>query len=207
MTRSAALLFAALPAVLQAFTPGVELSVSPTNIVVSEKAEATISVLLPRRATPSLSAGFIPEGMRLQMERQQVRTDGGTAWRYVAKVPVAGDEAGVKRLGPVTAHVPVRTDFFGMVSQTAELKSGTVELVVVGPPEEGRPASFCGAIAASFGAVASVDANICTSGDPLLFTLELAGATDPAMVYAPPVGPLFKGTSFRLDDADFDVFI
>lgn len=201
MTRFAALLVAALPVVLQAFTPGVELSISPTNIVVSQTAEATISILLPRRATPSLSANFIPEGRRLQMERQQVRVNGGVAWRYVAKVPVAGDEAGVRRLGPVTAQIPVRTDFFGMVSQTAELKSGTVELVVVGPPEANRPASFCGAIAESFRAVASVDANVCMSGDPLLFTLELSGAADSAMVYAPPVGRTFKGTSFRLDEA------
>jgi hypothetical protein len=197
----AALLFAALPVVLQAFTPGVELSVFPTNIVVTEKAEATISILLPRRVTPSLSADFIPDGRRLQMERQQVRTDGGVAWRYVAKVPVVGDGAGVKRIGPVTAQIPVRTDFFGMVSQTAELKSGTVELVVVGPPEVNRPGSFCGAIADGFNAVASVDANICTSGDPLIFTLELSGASDSAMVYAPPVAQAFKGTFFRLDEA------
>ena len=201
MMRTAALLVAALPAVLRAFTPGVELSVSPTNIVVSEKAEATITVLLPRRVTPSLSADFIPEGQRLQMERQQVRTEGSVAWRYVAKVPVKGDEAGVKRLGPVTAQIPVRTDFFGMVSQTAELKSGTVELVVVGPPKSGRPLSFCGAVAEDFSAVASVDSNVCISGDPLLFTLELSGATDSAMVYAPPVAAAFKGASFRLDEA------
>ena len=201
MTGIAALFAAALPAVLGAFVPGVELSVSPTNIVVSEKAEATISVLLPRRATPSLSANFIPEGHRLQMERRQVRTDGGIAWQYVAKVPVEGDAAGVKILGPVTAQIPVRTDLFGMVSQTAELKSGAVELVVVGPPEPGRPVSFCGAVAENFGAVASVDANVCTSGDPLLFTLEFSGATDPAMVYAPPVAAAFGGSSFRLDEA------
>ena len=201
MTRYAALLAVALPAVLRAFTPGVELSVSPTNIVVSEKAEATITVLLPRRATPSLFANFIPEGQRLQMERQQVRTDEGIAWRYVAKVPVEGDTAGIKRLGPVTAQIPVRTDFFGMVSQTAELKSGAVELTVVGPPESGRSVSFCGAIAENFGAIASVDANVCTSGDPLLFTLELSGATDSAMVYAPSVAAAFKGSPFRLDEA------
>ena len=201
MTRIAALFVAALPSVLRAFVPGVELAVSPTNMVVSEKAEATITVLLPKRATPSLSANFIPEGHRLQMERQQVRTDGGIAWRYVAKVPVEGDAAGVKRLGPVTAQIPVRTDFFGMVSQTAELKSGTVELVVVGPPDAGRPISFCGAVARDFGAAASVDANVCMSGDPLLFTLELSGATDPAMVYAPPVAAAFKGSPFRLDEA------
>ena len=201
MIRIAALLLATLPSVSQAFTPAVELSVAPTNIVLSEKAEATISVLIPKRATPSLAANFIPEGARLQMERQQVQVEGGIAWRYVAKVPIEGVEAGIRTLGPVTALIPVRTDFFGMVSRTAELKSGTVELVVVGPPETGRPDSYCGAIAESFSATASVDANVCTSGDPILFTLELSGATDAAMVYAPSVSAAFKGSSFRLDEA------
>ena len=69
MTRLAALLFAALPFVLQAFTPEVALSVAPTNIVLSEKAEATICITLPRRlvANPSISANFIPEGTRLSL--------------------------------------------------------------------------------------------------------------------------------------------
>ena len=203
MTRLAALLFAALPFVLQAFTPEVALSVAPTNIVLSEKAEATICITLPRRlvANPSISANFIPEGARLSMERRQVQLDGKTACQYVVKVPVDGDEAGVRTLGPVTAQIPVRTDFFGMVSRAAELKSGTATLTVVAPPEDGRPGSYCGAIADGFNAVASVDSNVCTSGDPLLFTLELSGATDPSMVYAPSVADAFKGTSFRLDEA------
>ena len=201
MMRIAVLLMAVLPGVSLAFTPSVELSVSPSNIVLSQKAEATISVLLPKRVTPSLSANFIPEGMRLQMERRQVQVDGAIAWRYVAKVPVEGDVAGVRTLGPVTARVPVRTDFFGMVSQTAELRSGTVEFAVTAPPETGRPSSYCGAISGNFRAVASVDANVCTSGDPLLFTLELSGATDASMVYAPTVAPSFRGSFFRLDEA------
>ena len=197
------MLFAALPFVLQALTPEVALSVAPTNIVLSEKAEATICITLPRRlvANPSISANFIPEGSRLSMERRQVRMDGGTAWQYVVKVPVDGDEAGVRTLGPVTAQIPVRTDFFGMVSRAAELKSGTVALTVVAPPEDGRPGSYCGAIADGFNAVASVDSNVCTSGDPLIFTIELSGATDPSMVYAPSVADAFKGSSFRLDEA------
>ena len=197
------MLFAALPFVLQAFTPEVALSVAPTNIVLSEKAEATICITLPRRlvANPSISANFIPEGTRLSMERRQVQLDGKTAYQYVVKVPVDGDEAGVRTLGPVTAQIPVRTDFFGMVSRAAELKSGTATLTVVAPPEDGRPRSYCGAIADGFNAVASVDSNVCTSGDPLLFTLELSGATDPSMVYAPSVADAFKGTSFRLDEA------
>ena len=203
MIRFAALLLAALPLALRAFTPEVTLSVAPENIVLSEKAEATISITLPRRlvANPSISANFIPEGSRLSMERRQVQIDGKGAWQYVVKVPVDGDEAGVRTLGPVTAQIPVRTDFFGMVSRAAELKSGTVALTVVAPPKDGCPRSYCGAIADGFNAVASVDSNVCTSGDPLLFTLELSGATDLSMVYAPSVADAFKGTSFRLDEA------
>ena len=203
MTKIAALLVAALPAVMSALVPEAVLTVSPTNIVVSEKAEATVSILLPKRfsANPSLSAGFIPEGSRLPIERRQVEIEGEAAWRFVVKIPVAGEEAGVRKLGPVTVQVPVRTDFFGMVSRTAELKTGVAELTVVAPPESGRPHSYCGAVAEKLSAAASVDANVCTSGDPLLFTLELSGATDAAMVYAPPVAGLFKGASFRLDEA------
>lgn len=201
MTRFAALLMAALPAVSNAFTASVKLSVSPTNIVLTQRSEATVTILLPKRVTPSLSANFIPEGLRLQMDRSRVSVDGVTAWRYVAKIPVPGDAVGVRTLGPVVAHIPVRRDFFGMVSQTAELRSDTVELVVVRPPEAGRPSSYCGAISEKFSVEASVDTNVCVSGDPLLFTLELSGAADAAMVYAPCVSAVFKETSFRLDDA------
>jgi hypothetical protein len=114
MTKIAALLVAALPAVMSALVPEAVLTVSPTNIVVSEKAEATVSILLPKRfsANPSLSAGFIPEGSRLPIERRQVEVEGEIAWRFVVKIPVAGEEAGVRKLGPVTVQVPVRTDFF-----------------------------------------------------------------------------------------------
>ena len=141
MIRIAAFIAAALPAVMQAAVPEAVLSVFPTNIVVSEKAEATVSILLPKRfsANPSVSADFIPEGIRLPIERRQVEVEGEAAWRFVVKIPVAGEEAGVRKLGPVTVQIPVRTDFFGMVSRTAELKTGVAELTVVAPPENARP--------------------------------------------------------------------
>ncbi len=203
MTKFTALIISALPIALKAFTPEVALSVSPTNIVLSEKAEATIRITLPRRliANPTISANFIPEGTRLSMERRQVQVGDTSAWQYVVKVPIDGDEAGVRLLGPVTAQIPVRTDFFGMVSRTAELKSDVVELTIISPPNETRPDSYCGAIANNFNAAASVDSNVCVSGDPLLFTLELSGATDASMVYAPSVNNAFKNSSFKLDEA------
>ena len=88
-----------------------------------------------------------------------------------------------------------------MVSKTADFLSTKAFLTVVSPPEKGRPGSYCGAIAENFNAVSCVDANVCTSGDPILFTIELSGATDASMVYAPKVEEIFRGTSFRLDAA------
>ena len=89
--------------------------------------------------------------------------------------------------------------FFG--SRSFDVRTGTVALKVIAPPEEGRPASYCGAIARDFNAVATLDTNICTAGDPLLFTLEISGATDSSMVHAPPVAGAFRGSPFKLDAA------
>ena len=200
--RSFAVLFlAALPWMAQAFRPQVTLEVSPTNIVVTESAEATIRILVPKPfpANPSISADFIPQGSRLMMERGQTTVDGASVWRYTVKVPVRGEAAGERTLGPVTVSIPTRTDFFGFVSRTTDLRSGTVRLVTVAPPEEGRPRAYCGAIASAFGATATLDTNICTAGDPLLLTLELSGAADASMVHAPPMAEAFRGSPFKLD--------
>jgi len=203
MRRCAALLLLALPLAAQAaFHPKVTLEVSPTNVVLTESAEVTIRIYMPNPfpANPTVSApDFIPQGTRLTMEKGQTTVNGEKVWRYTVKVPVKGEEAGVRTLGPVTVSVPTRTDFFGFVTRTADLRSGTAKLVVAAPPDEGRPRSYCGAIAEKFSATASLDTNICTAGDPLLFTLEVFGATDASMVYAPPIAEMFKSSPFKLD--------
>ena len=64
MRRSALLLLlAALPSVVLAFRPRVTLSLSPADIVLTESAEATVRIYVssPLRATPSISADFIPQ--------------------------------------------------------------------------------------------------------------------------------------------------
>ena len=201
MRSFAALFLVALPWVAQAFRPYVTLEVSPANIVVTESAEATIRIFVqkPFAANPSISADFIPQGSRLTMERGQMTLEGVNIWRYTLKVPVKGEVAGIKTLGAVTVSIPTRTDFFGFVSRTTDLKSGTARLVVTAPPEEGRPRAYCGAIASAFGATASLDTNICTAGDPLLLTLELSGAADASMVHAPSIAETLRGSPFKLD--------
>jgi hypothetical protein len=201
MRSCAALLLAAAPLALCAFQPYAKLSVSPAEVVVTESAEATLRIFMPKpfQWNPSIRANFIPEGSRLTMERAQVPLDGKDAWRYTVKVPVKAESAGVQTLGPVIVSIPTSVGFFG--SRTFDIRTGTVELKVLAPPEDGRPASYCGAISSDFRATATLDTNLCTAGDPLLFTLEISGATDSAMVYAPPVGGAFRGSPFKLDKA------
>ena len=201
MSRFVLLFFLVLPTVLSAFVPEVKLSVSPTNIVISEKADVSVSILLPQRMRPSFEADFIPEGSRVPLEYKRAELDGKTVWWHTVRYSIEGKEPGVRTFGPVTVRVPVRTDFFGMVSKTADFQSPKASLTVVSPPETDRPKSYCGAVADSFNASSFVDANVCTSGDPILFTVELSGATDSSMVYAPAISEIFKGTSFRLDAA------
>lgn len=205
MNLRIALLTAALPLFAAAFTPQVSLTVTPDDIVLTESAEAELQIVTPRpfRRNPTIAADFIPQDARLSMERDRVSFDGtNTAWRYVVKIPFTPDIPGVRTLGPVTVSVPTRTDFFGFVSQTADYRSDTVTLKVVAPPDRDVPKSYCGAISRNLEVSASLDANVCTAGDPLIFTLEIGGATDFSMVYAPPVkGALPSGSPFRLDQA------
>ena len=203
MIRFAALLVAALPLAALAFQPYVKLSVSPDSVVQTESVEATIRIVMPKpfQRNPSVHAEFIPEGSRLTMERAQVSLGGTNAWVYTLKVPVKAEAAGERKLGPVVVSIPTRTDFFGFVSRTMDIRSGTVSFTTIAPPAEGRPKSYCGAIARDFSATATLDTNICTSGDPLVFTLALSGAADAAMVYAPSVAGAFRNSPFKLDAA------
>ena len=156
MNLRVSLFLAALPVAAAAFQPYATLSVEPKEVVLTESAEATLRIYMPQPfpRNPSIHADFIPEGSRLTMERGQISLGGTNAWRYTVKVPVKPEADGVKRLGPVVVSIPTRTDFFGFVSRTFDLRSGTVELTVLAPPEKGRPKSYCGAISREFAATA-----------------------------------------------------
>lgn len=202
MNHLMSILLAALPVVAAAFSPQVRLSVEPNDVVITESAEATVSIFTPRRFrnAPSISADFIPQGERLSMSCVQSSLNGTNVWLYTVKIPVKADKAGMMAIGPVSISVPIRTDFFGFVAQTADYRSGIARLNVVSPPEEGRPKSYCGAVSRNFRVSAELDTNVCTSGDPLLFTLEVTGATDLSMVYPPEsLAAAFRGTPFRID--------
>lgn len=193
----------ALPLAAAAFRPYVTLSVKPGNVVVTESAEAEVRIVTPSpfRRNPTIGADFIPQGSRLQMERGQETVNGTNAWIYTVRLPVPAGDPGRRMLGPVRVSIPLRTDFFGFVSRSLDLESGTAVLETVSPPEAGRPDTYCGAISRGLSAVAKLDASVCTAGDPLLLSLEISGATDPAMVYPAAVAKFFEGTLFKLDEA------
>lgn len=202
MSWWASLLFVALPMVAVAFRPQVTLSVAPEEVVLTESAEATVSIFTQRRFqhSPRLSADFIPQGERLSMSCEQSSLNGTNAWLYTVKVPVRAEAAGKMSIGPVVVSIPVRTDMFGLISRTADYRSGLASLKVIAPPERDRPASYCGALSKGFRATATIDTNVCMVGDPLLLTLEMEGATDFSMVYAPSsLESTFRGTPFRID--------
>lgn len=202
MNRLISIALAALPIAATAFSPQVRLSVEPRDVVITESAEATVSIFTQRRFlnAPSMRADFIPQGERLAMSCEQSSLNGTNAWLYTVKIPLKAEKAGAMAIGPVSISVPISTGFFGFVTKTADYRSGIVRLNVVSPPEEGRPNSYCGALSRDFGVSATLDANVCTAGDPLLFTLEITGATDFSMVYPPEsLEAAFRGTPFRID--------
>ncbi len=195
-------ILAALPLAAAAFSPRVLLSVDPAEVFVTESAEVTVGILSERRfqVAPRIGADFIPQGSRLEMTCERTTLGGTNAWLYAVKVPVRTERPGRMSLGPVSVSLPERFGFFGMLTRGQELRSGTVSLGVLAPPEAGRPGSYCGALSKGFSAAASVDSNVCTAGDPLLLTLELSGATDVSMVYPPrTLAEAFRDTPFRID--------
>ena len=134
-------------------------------------------------------------------------------WEFtVSSLPYRAKEPGRVVLDSVVAKVPVITairtqrDRFGRAVHSPTLKEVTLRTAaktvsVIEPPFEGRPKSYCGAIASNLVAKATLDVNICTAGDPLVLTLDISGATDLTTVTAPAFAETLKKDGvFRLDE-------
>ena len=141
------------------------------------------------------------------------KVDGKSVWEFtVTTAPYRAITAGrmtipsVRIVVPVIAVVRERRDRFGRRLAVPELKevrlaTKPLEIVVEGPPLAGRPTTFCGALSSNLVVRATLDTNVCTSGDPLVFTLDVTGAADLASVRPPALGDLVKGDVFRVDEA------
>lgn len=144
---------------------------------------------------------------------EKIDTPDGPAWRFsVTTTRYRAAAPGTATFGPVRLRVPlitaVRTgrDRFGRPAHVPEfrdltLRTDAVTATVAAPPAAGRPASYCGAIASNLAVRATLDTNICTAGDPLTLTLDVAGATDLAAVHPPALDARAAEPSFRIDPA------
>ena len=145
-----------------------------------------------RQPDPFDFSGFMSGGRRLALfalDRRLTRLAGakrsGGAWQngkdyveYSLTLTYAPKDEGNYVFGPVVfkGSVPVETDDMGKASGVAIFAVGPAGTVrVIPPPEQDRPACFTGAIGSNLAAKASLDATICSVGDPLKLTLELTG--------------------------------
>ncbi|MEZ4331696.1 MAG: BatD family protein [Myxococcota bacterium] len=101
-----------------------------------------------------------------------------------------------------------RQDFFGgrrAVATTRTLSSGRpVRVEVAALPEEGRPASFAGAVGTGFSLEVTADRSVVQLGEPIELTFHLRGHGDLASAGLPPLDApgLFDPTAFRLPDEE-----
>lgn len=160
--------------------------------------------------------GMDPFG-RLGPKRQlfpfTVAREADKGWRLtIAVAPWRATAPGTVRLDPVKVEVPlikgvkIGRDRFNRAVHVpnisnVELRTKPLTLTVAEPPAAGRPASWCGAIASNLAVTATLDAKVCTAGDPLTLTLEIAGAANPSSVHPPDFTSALTGSIFRIDTA------
>ena len=156
---------------------------------------------------------FARMGPKPQLFPFTVAREADKGWRFTAAVaPWRMTSAGTVRLDPVTVEIPLITgvrrgrDRFNRavdvpVFSNVVLRTKPLVITVSEPPLEGRPRSWCGAIASNLTVTASLDAKVCTAGDPLTLTMEIAGAANSASVPPPDFSFIDTGGVFRIDAA------
>ena len=144
---------------------------------------------------------------------KRAKEDGKNVWEFtVTTAPYRAVTSGTVTIPSVSISIPLITavregrDRFGRRAHVPELRevrlaTKPLTIVVGGPPPVGRPAAFCGAISSNLAVRATLDTNVCTAGDPLVFTLDISGAADLASVHPPALGALVTGDVFRVDEA------
>ena len=159
-----------------------------------------------------------PRPQRFPFKTRRAERGGVLGWEFRLETDsYQATTPGKVELAPVSVKVPVITgvrmrtqrDRFGRARQVnvptvkeVVLRTGPLVVTVSEPPAEGCPKSFCGAISSNLTVAASLDTNICTAGDPLILTLDVAGASNPASVHVPSfAAELDRAGVFRVDEA------
>jgi len=112
------------------------------------------------------------------LDRRLTRQGDKDYVEYYITLPYSPKDEGNYVFGPVVfkGSVPIEADDMGKANGLAIFAVGPACTVrVIPPPEQNRPACFTGAIGSNLAAKASLDATICSVGDPLKLTLELTG--------------------------------
>lgn len=160
------------------------------------------------RRTGVAIRNFPVEGTRFSHAIAREEIDGVNYWRVtLTSAPIPAERPGVIEVGPVVVEASLfdgkfQRGFFGSEAHTVNRRftAPKVSVKVVEPPVEGRPIAYCGALGSNVTVTAALDTSICTSGDPLMLTVRVAGSTDPSRVRAPAVAEaLGKSGVFKAD--------
>ena len=123
--------------------------------------------------------------------------EGNPVFKYRFEFPFKGVSEGVMKFAPVRFRGAVVAQSGAGAGGEFALErifalSNPLEVRVVPPPPEGRPASFIGSLATRVGAAAAIDAQTCREGDPLNLSLDITGDATLANMRAPDIA-LAKG--------------
>ena len=141
-------------------------------------------------AMPGFGGSLFDRGpLVFAFPRTFVERDGARFARYELRVPMVATDLGETRLAPVRFEGRVVADppdgTGAVITDPFVALSPPLAVRVVPPPAEGRPASFCGALAASLAAEASLDTQTCRQGDPVELSIKLSGDFVRSTVQAP----------------------
>ena len=154
--------------------------------------------------------GFAIDNVRFGHSVDRFEKDGVNYWRVtLVSDPIPAAKPGRIDIGPVVVEAKLfdgrfNRGFFGPEAHTVLRRFTTPRITVTvhEPPHEGRPDSYCGAIGSNVTVTARLDTNICTSGDPLILTMTVSGATDPSSIYSPSLERMVNsGGMFRMDSS------
>ncbi len=141
---------------------------------------------------------------RFAFDRRPIQRDGEPFYEYSLTLTYIPRDEKSHTFGPVVfkGDAVLGVDAAGQAATRPIFAVGPACVVrVVAPPEEGRPATFIGAVGSNLVAEAALDAQTCKVGDPLTLTLSVSGSVNMNNVRPPVLNDQEALTrDFRVDD-------
>ncbi len=155
-----------------------------------------------------------PKAQRFPFTTRRVEREGVNGWEFsFTTAAYRAATPGRAEIAPVAVKVPLITGVrtsrnrYGQAVRVPNFKEVVLRtqplvLEVDEPPAADRPVTYCGAITSNLTVTATLDTNVCTAGDPLVLTLDVAGARDASALIPPSFAARVNREGvFRLDDA------